>query len=75
MSTDPLSKRQDYGSLSLEVGALLPDPLEQLTAWVREADEADVYEPNAMVLSTIDPDSEPSSRTVLLRGIDDQCLY
>jgi pyridoxamine 5'-phosphate oxidase len=75
MENDALTKRQDYGSLSLEVGALLPDPLEQLTLWVKEADEAEVYEPNAMVLSTIDPDQEPSSRTVLLRGIDQHGLY
>ena len=75
MTSDPLLKRQDYGSLSLEEGALLPDPLEQLTLWVTEADEAEIYEPNAMVLSTLDPDGEPSSRTVLLRGIDERGLY
>jgi len=73
--SDPLSKRQDYGSLSLEEGALLSDPLEQLTLWVKEADDAEIYEPNAMVLSTLDPDGEPSSRTVLLRGIDEHGLY
>ncbi|MFM1953224.1 MAG: hypothetical protein RL187_433 [Actinomycetota bacterium] len=73
--SDPLAKRHDYGSLSLEEGSLLPDPLEQLSAWVKEADSAGIYEPNAMVLSTIDPDSEPSSRTVLLRGIDELGLY
>lgn len=73
--SDALSKRQDYGSLSLEEGALLPDPVEQLTLWVKEADEAEIYEPNAMVLSTIDSDHEPSSRTVLLRGIDERGLY
>ncbi|MCF8548768.1 MAG: pyridoxamine 5'-phosphate oxidase [Pontimonas sp.] len=75
MTSDPLSQRRDYGSLSLEEGSLLPDPLEQLSLWVKEADQADIYEPNAMVLSTIDPDGEPSSRTVLLRGIDDKGLY
>ena len=75
MVDDPLAKRQDYGSLALEEGSLLPDPLEQLSVWVREADEADIYEPNAMVLSTVDPDGEPSSRTVLLRGIDEHGLY
>ena len=75
MTSDPLSKRKDYGSLSLEEGALLPDPLEQLTLWVTEADEAEIYEPNAMVLSTLDPEGEPSSRTVLLRGIDERGLY
>ena len=75
MTLDPLAKRLDYGSLSLEEGSLLADPLEQLSACVTEADEAEIYEPNAMVLSTIDPDGEPSSRTVLLRGIDEHGLY
>jgi pyridoxamine 5'-phosphate oxidase len=74
-SSDPLQKRADYGSIALEEGTLLGDPIAQLTAWVAEADEAGIYEPNAMVLSTIDPDGAPSSRTVLLRGIDEQGLY
>ena len=54
---------------------MLPNPLEQLKVWITEADEAGVYEPNAMVLSTIDPDGNPSSRTVLLRGVDETGLY
>ena len=73
--SDALSKRQDYGSVALEDGVLAGDPLQQISAWVEEADGAGVYEPNAMVLSTIDPDGEPSSRTVLLRGIDELGLY
>lgn len=75
MATDPLSKRKDYGSIALEEGSLLGDPLLQLKHWIQEADQADIYEPNAMVLSTIDRDGEPSSRTVLLRSIDDTGLY
>jgi pyridoxamine 5'-phosphate oxidase len=74
VTTDPLAKRQDYGSLSLEEGACCPTRLSSLTLWVKEADDAEIYEPNAMVLSTIDPDGEPSSRTVLLRGIDEHGL-
>jgi len=73
--SDALSKRQDYGSVALEDGVLAGDPLQQISAWVEEADGAGSYEPNAMVLSTIDPDGEPSSRTVLLRGIDELGLY
>jgi pyridoxamine 5'-phosphate oxidase len=72
---EALSKRSDYGQIALEEGSLRADPLEQLAAWVAEADESGIYEPNAMVLSTIDPDGLPSSRTVLLRGIDDVGLY
>ena len=74
-SPEALKKRQDYGQIALEEGSLLGDPLEQLALWVDEADESGVYEPNAMVLSTIDPDGQPSSRTVLLRGIDEHGLY
>jgi pyridoxamine 5'-phosphate oxidase len=32
----------------------------------------DRVEPNAMVLSTVDPDGRPSARYVLLKGIDDR---
>ncbi len=53
----------------------MEDPLLQLKAWIKEADEAEIYEPNAMVVSTIDRDGEPSSRTVLLRAIDETGLY
>jgi pyridoxamine 5'-phosphate oxidase len=68
---DALSRHTDYGQLALEEGSLLPDPLEQFSLWLAEADEAGIYEPNAMVLSTIDPDGSPSSRTVLLRGVSE----
>lgn len=72
---EALSQRKDYGSIALEEGSLSSDPMEQLATWVAEADAAGIYEPNAMVLSTIDPDGAPSSRTVLLRGIDEHGLY
>jgi pyridoxamine 5'-phosphate oxidase len=72
---EALSQRKDYGSIALEEGSLSSDPMEQLATWVAEADAAGIYEPNAMVVSTIDPDGAPSSRTVLLRGIDEHGLY
>lgn len=71
---DSLGRHTDYGQLALEEGHLLPNPMEQLAVWLAEADDADIYEPNAMVLSTIDPDGLPSSRTVLLRGVGDAGL-
>jgi pyridoxamine 5'-phosphate oxidase len=74
-TTDALSGRADYGSRALEEGSLVEDPLVQLKLWVDEASAEGIYEPNAMVLSTIDPDGNPSSRTVLLRGIDERGLY
>lgn len=59
----------DYGAVSLSEQDLDPDPLVSLADWLESAASAGLYEPNAMVISTIDPDGKPSSRTVLLRGI------
>lgn len=72
--TDPLDhalhRHTDYGQQPLTEDGVDRDPLAQFTRWLAEADEAGVYEPNAMVLSTIDADRLPSSRTVLLRTVD-----
>ena len=67
-----LRTHTDYGVEKLEEAELLDDPIAQFTVWLAEAAERDVYEPNAMVLGTIDPDGAPSIRTVLLRGVDDR---
>jgi len=68
--TDPLSRHTDYGQQPLLESDVLDDPIAQMQLWLQQADESSVYEPNAMVLSTIDPDGLPSSRTVLLRQLD-----
>ncbi len=68
---DSLTRHTDYGQQPLTEAEVLPDPIEQFTRWLEQAEEAGVYEPNAMVLSTIDVDGGPSSRTVLLRTIDE----
>jgi len=67
--TDSLSAHTDYGQTSLEPADLDADPMVSVEAWVASAAQSGIYEPNAMVVSTIDPDGRPSSRTVLLRGI------
>lgn len=67
--TDSLRAHNDYGSVSLSEADVDRDPLTQLAGWLAHAEAEGVYEPNAMVLATIDPDGAPSSRTVLLRGI------
>lgn len=72
--TDPgpaLSRHTDYGSESLDEADVAEDPLAQFTRWLAEAGERGVYEPNAMVVGTIDATGVPSSRTVLLRGVDE----
>lgn len=67
-----LRTHTDYGVEKLEEADLAADPFAQFTVWLAEAAEREVYEPNAMVLGTIDPDGAPSIRTVLLRGVDDR---
>ena len=67
---ESLTRHADYGDAGLEIEDLDPNPLTQLAVWLREAEAADIFEPNAMVISTIDPDGTLSSRTVLLKGLD-----
>jgi pyridoxamine 5'-phosphate oxidase len=67
---DALHRHTDYGAEQLEESEVASDPFAQFTNWLTEAADRGVYEPNAMVLGTIDPDGAPSIRTVLLRGVD-----
>ncbi|MGV8969115.1 MAG: pyridoxamine 5'-phosphate oxidase [Microbacteriaceae bacterium] len=67
---DSLARHTDYGSVELNESNFGANPLEDFARWLSEAESADVYEPNAMVVSSIDPDGRPSSRTVLLKGLD-----
>lgn len=63
--------RQDYRASSLELKNLAIDPIEQFQQWFREvATIPDILEPNAMILSTASLVGEPTSRTVLLKGVD-----
>ena len=47
------------------------DPLALFSALYAEASRA-LMEPDAMVLSTVDPDGRPSARYVLLKGLDER---
>lgn len=51
---------------------LNPDPIVQSKVWLQQAIDAQVTEPNAMTLATVDATGQPSSRTVLLKGIDER---
>jgi pyridoxamine 5'-phosphate oxidase len=46
------------------------DPVAQVAAWLDEAARTPVINPHAMTLATVDPDGNPSARTVLLKGFD-----
>ena len=63
--------RTDYRDGSLDLGDLDPDPLRQFAAWLAAATTAGLPEPNAMCLATVDADGAPSSRMVLLKGLEE----
>jgi len=62
--------RKDYSLAGLAEKDLARNPFRQFEKWFEEALAAKLPEPNAMVLSTADRSGRPSSRTVLLRGVD-----
>ena len=62
--------REEYHAEGLTQVSLHDDPLEQARLWVDEAIEAGLPLPNAMTLATVSADGQPSSRVVLLKGIE-----
>ena len=64
--------REEYGSRELRRADLSHDPFVQFESWFSEAREVEIYEPNAMVLSTVGADGCPASRTVLLKFFDEE---
>ena len=62
--------RKDYGQASLNEDDVLDDPIAQFTQWFEQALKAEVNEPNAMNVATVDADGRPSSRIVLVKQFD-----
>jgi pyridoxamine 5'-phosphate oxidase len=62
--------RKDYGQASLDERDVADDPIQQFTRWFEEALKAEVNEPNAMGVSTVDEHGRPSSRIVLVKQFD-----
>jgi pyridoxamine 5'-phosphate oxidase len=62
--------RREYTKTSLDVSTVNSDPVVQFTKWFDEIIEAKAIEPNAMHLATVNAQGKPSSRIVLLKGIE-----
>lgn len=67
---DIVSLRREYSGFGLNESEMNPSPLKQFEIWMDEALKAEVPDPHAMVLSTVSSEGRPSSRVVLLRGIE-----
>jgi pyridoxamine 5'-phosphate oxidase len=62
--------RMEYDVGTLRREDMLDDPVAQWQAWFDHAMANDVYEPNAMVVATVDEGGWPHARNVLVKGVD-----
>ncbi len=63
--------RREYDGVPLDESTVLPDPVSQFSAWFEEVLQKVDQDPNAVILSVADKNGRPSSRTVLLKGFDE----
>ncbi len=66
--------RSDYSQRELSEVDVNKDPFRQFEKWLKEAIDAEVMEPHAMTLATVDKDARPSARIVLLREVNSKGL-
>jgi pyridoxamine 5'-phosphate oxidase len=69
---DLTALRRDYKHARLDESDADTDPLVQFKLWMEEALHAELDEPYAMTLATVDDGGQPSARIVLLRGADER---
>jgi pyridoxamine 5'-phosphate oxidase len=69
---DAENLRKEYTRAGMHEADMDPDPVVQFRAWFENVIEADLHEPNAMILATATRDGRPSARTVLLKGYDER---
>lgn len=62
-----LNSRTDYDKGTLDISDLGNDPWATLESWVHQAVAADIQDPTAFHLTTLDCDGFPHGRVVLLR--------
>jgi pyridoxine/pyridoxamine 5'-phosphate oxidase len=68
----PISPNEQ--TVAVEEASVDPDPMAQLSSWLEVAGGAGEPMPDAMAVATATTEGRPSSRMVLLRGIDHRGL-
>ncbi len=72
MTIDLADVRRKTRDQPLDEQSLPPDPMTTLGRWYEDASQAQLAEPNAMIVCTVDPRGQPSARTVLMKYLDTQ---
>ena len=63
--------RENYDRATLDEEHVDVDAIQQFNVWFQEARDEEVVEPNAMIMSTINKEGHPTSRTLLLKGVEE----
>ncbi len=74
MDTRIADLRKSYERAELDEAAAANQPMVQFETWLKQAIDAQLPEPNAMTLATVAADGRPSTRIVLIKGLDAQGL-
>ncbi len=72
MNLSVANLRQNYTLSGLNETEVDPNPVQQFALWFQQAVDAQLLEPNAMTLATVDANSQPSARIVLLKNFDER---
>ena len=62
--------RRDYTQAGLDVDDLTPEPFTLFERWLQNAIDANLADPTAMTVATVDQLGQPSQRIVLLKDFD-----
>ena len=65
------NQRAEFTRGTLRRREMAAQPLEQFRRWLQEAVDAEVPEPYATTLATVEPNGAPAARTILLKAVDD----
>jgi len=69
---DAANLRREYTRAGLHESGMVPDPIAQFNTWFEIVIDANLHEPNAMIVATATENGKPSVRTVLLKGYDER---
>lgn len=64
--------RREYSQGTLTESDVLSEPMAQFDVWLKQAIDAEINDPTAMVVATVDDEGQPSQRIVLLKGNDEE---
>ncbi|MBP5244603.1 MAG: pyridoxamine 5'-phosphate oxidase [Succinivibrio sp.] len=71
---DVADLRRSYTQGGLEESDLTEHPIDLFEKWLKQAIDSQIYDPNGVVVSTVDENNQPYSRMVLLKDYDRENL-